>query len=232
MWSVWLVFCDCGFHSVALWWRRIRSLLKLPDGRDWLRGKLGFVLMGRAMLSKSLIQFSVDGWGYVPSLLFDLRPNCGGGNEDNGTSFRGPMGALLHWVTLTLQQAIDDPRLCQRLLDTHGQVWVSLFWGHCSFLLHPGAHKVLFVPFNNLFPQFCVSSGWCRVGLMATSSKRVYAIPRSVAPRAPAPVAHHCWPIPLPETLRHSSGSVSVGSLGPGVHKVCLSVSGGFWFWF
>ena len=35
------------------------------------------------MLSKSLIQFSVDGQGYVPSLLFDLRPNYGGGNEDN-----------------------------------------------------------------------------------------------------------------------------------------------------
>ena len=28
-----------------------------------------------------------DGWGCVPSLLFDLRPNYGGGNEDNGTSF-------------------------------------------------------------------------------------------------------------------------------------------------
>jgi len=26
--------------------------------------------MGRAMLSKSLIQFSVDGWSCVPSLLF------------------------------------------------------------------------------------------------------------------------------------------------------------------
>ena len=36
------------------------------------------------MLSKSLIQFSVEGWGCVPSLLFDLRPNYGGGNEDNG----------------------------------------------------------------------------------------------------------------------------------------------------
>ena len=36
------------------------------------------------MLSKSLIQFSVDGWGCVPSLLFDLRPNYGGGNEDDG----------------------------------------------------------------------------------------------------------------------------------------------------
>ena len=32
-------------------------------------GKLGLVLMSRAMLSKSLIQFSVDGWGCVPSLF-------------------------------------------------------------------------------------------------------------------------------------------------------------------
>ena len=31
-----------------------------------------------------LIQFSVDGQGCVPSWLFDLRPNYGGGNEDNG----------------------------------------------------------------------------------------------------------------------------------------------------
>ena len=36
------------------------------------------------MLSKSLMQFSVDGWDCVPSLLFDLRPNYGGGNKDNG----------------------------------------------------------------------------------------------------------------------------------------------------
>ena len=31
---------------------------------------MGLVLMGRAMLSKSLIQFSVDGLGCVSSLLF------------------------------------------------------------------------------------------------------------------------------------------------------------------
>ena len=35
-----------------------------------LRGKLGLVLMGRARFSISLIQFSVDGWSCVPSLLF------------------------------------------------------------------------------------------------------------------------------------------------------------------
>ena len=36
-------------------------------------------------------------------------------------------------------------------------------------------------------PQSYVSSGGSMVGLMMTSSKRVYAIPRSAAPRAPAP---------------------------------------------
>ena len=42
------------------------------------------VLTAGPLLSKSLIQFSVDGQGCVPSLLFYLRPNYGGGNEDNG----------------------------------------------------------------------------------------------------------------------------------------------------
>ena len=35
-----------------------------------MRGKLSLVLMGGAMLRKSLIEFSVDGWGHAPSLLF------------------------------------------------------------------------------------------------------------------------------------------------------------------
>ena len=72
------------FILSARWGIRMRGLWKFPDGRDWLWGKLGLVLMGGAMLSKSLIQFSVDGQGCVPSLLFDLRPNYGGANEDNG----------------------------------------------------------------------------------------------------------------------------------------------------
>ena len=57
---------------------------KLPDGMDWLWGKLSLVLMGGAILSKSLVQFSVNGQDYVLSPLFDLRPNYGEGNEDNG----------------------------------------------------------------------------------------------------------------------------------------------------
>ena len=76
-------FCDCGFQSVCALMEKDKRLRKLPDGRDPVRGKLSLVLMGWAMLSKSLIQFSVNGWGCVPSLLFDLRPNYDRGNEDN-----------------------------------------------------------------------------------------------------------------------------------------------------
>ena len=102
------------------------------------------------------------------------------------------MQALLPSVTLTLQQATADLCLHQSLLDTHRQVWVSLLWGHCFFLLGPGLHKILFVPSKSLFPQSCVSFGSSVVELMMTSSKRAYATPRSTAPRGPAPAAVHC----------------------------------------
>ena len=127
------------------------------------------------------------------------------------------------------------PMLPLRLLDSHRQVWVSLLWGHGFFLLGPDVHKILFVPSQNLFPHVLCKSGGSIVGLMATSSKRAYAIPRSAAPRAPAPTAVHCWPAPPQETPKHSSASVSVGSLGLGLYKVCLSplsVSGGYGVWF
>ena len=124
------------------------------------------------------------------------------------------MYPLPHSVPPTLQQATSDPRLCWRLLDTHRQVWVSLLWGNCSFLLGPGAHKVLFVPSKSVFPQPCVCSGGSMVGLVVSSSKRAYTTPRSTAPRALASAAVKCWPIRPQERLKHSSGSVSVGPLG------------------
>ena len=49
------------------------------------------------------------------------------------------------------------------------------------------------MPSESLFPesisQSRVSSGSSMVGLMVTSSKRAYAIPKSAAPRASVPVA-------------------------------------------
>ena len=47
--------------------------------------------------------------------------------------------------------------------DTQTVLSQSL-WGHCSFLLGPGANKILFVPFKSLYPQSCVNFGGSRVG--------------------------------------------------------------------
>ena len=60
---------------------------------------------------------------------------------------------LLYSVPLIPQPGTVDPRLCWRLLDTHRQIWLSLLWGHCSFLLGPGVHKALFVPSRVRFPS-------------------------------------------------------------------------------
>ena len=133
---------------------------------------------------------------------------------------------MLHSVPQALQQATADLRLHQRLLDTHGQVWVSLLWGHCSFLLGSGSACG---PQESI-SQSCVSSGSSVVGLMATSSKRAYAIPRSAAPRA----------LPLQQSTsdphlrrRHSYTVLAQSLLGIWVlvQTVCfspLSISGRF----
>ena len=67
---------------------KVRGLWKLLDGRDLLRGKLGLVLMGGAMFSKYSIQFSVDQWGCVPSLLFTWVPTMMEIMEIMVTSFK------------------------------------------------------------------------------------------------------------------------------------------------
>ena len=122
------------------------------------------VLMGGVMLSKSLIQFSGDGWSCVPFLLFTWGETMVEVMKIMVTSFKRSHAST---ATLSAPDPAADHRqscLCQRLLDTHGQVWLSLLWGHCSFLLGPGVHKVLFVSSQSLFPQSCVRSGGSMVG--------------------------------------------------------------------
>ena len=137
-------------------------------------------------------EFSVDGQGCVPSLLCDMKSNSGEVMKIMVASFKRSHAGTAAFSAFDPAAATADPRLHWRLLDTHGQVWVSLFWGHCSFLLGPSEHKILFVPSKSLFPQSCVSSGSSVVYLMVTSSNKAYAIPRSTAPRAPAPASVHC----------------------------------------
>ena len=55
-------------------------MCKLPDGRDWWWEKLGLALMGKAVLSKALIQLSADQWGGAVFLLViwpEMTQLCG-----------------------------------------------------------------------------------------------------------------------------------------------------------
>ena len=132
------------------------------------------------------------------------------------------MHALLHSVPPTLQQATADPRLHQRLLDTHRQVWVSLFWGHCSFVLGPGEHKVLFVPSKSLSPQSCISSG----GVNGNILQKGLCHTQVCHTQSPHPCDRPlltCTFTGDTQTLKGRSGSVSVGF--PGAHKVLFEPS-------
>ena len=99
------------------------------------RGKLGLVLMSKATLSKSLIQFSVDVWICVPSLLLDLRPNYGVGNANNGDLLQ--QAPYRHCYTQCPQPAAGHRRPTP-LLETPGHSQGS--WGQSlvgSLLLSP-----------------------------------------------------------------------------------------------
>ena len=99
-------------------------------GGDW-------VLMDGAMTSKSLIQFSIDEWSYVPSLIFIWGQTIVEVMKIMVTSFKRSHARTATLVPPTLQQATTNPHLYCRLLDTHREVWVSLLWG--SLLLYPGS---------------------------------------------------------------------------------------------
>ena len=108
------------------------------------------------MLSKSLIQFSVDGRGCVPSLLFDLTPNYGGGNEDNGDLLQKSHARA---AVLSAPNPAAGHCLLTPLLETPEHSRASLGQSLVgSLLFSPGVHKVLLVPSKSLFPQSCVSS--------------------------------------------------------------------------
>ena len=105
------------------------------------------------MLSKSLIQFPVDGWSCVPSLLFTWGQTVVEVMKIMAISFK-----RFHACnsTLTAPNPATGHHQPTPPLETPGHSQASLgrlLWGHCSFLLGPGAHKVLFVPSKCLFPS-------------------------------------------------------------------------------
>ena len=143
------------------------------------------------MLSKSLIQFSVDGWSCVPFLLFTWGQTMVEVMKIMVTSLKRS-----HACTATLSapnlaaghhQPTPLPETPRHPQASPGQSPVG------SLLLSPWTRCTRFClcPPRVCFPVLC-SSGCSMMGSMVTSSERTYAVPKSAAPRAPAPAADHC----------------------------------------
>ena len=113
--------------------------------------------MGRAMFSKSLIQFSADGWGCVPSLLFIWGQTMEKVMKIMATSFKRSHACT---ATLTAPNPAAGHHGPKPPLETPGHSWSSLgglLWDHCSFFLGPGAHRFCLSP-PRVFSQSFVSS--------------------------------------------------------------------------
>ena len=108
--------------------------------------------MGGAMLNKSSIQFSVDGWACVPSLLFTWGQTVLEVVKILATSFKGPMDVLLHSVPLTVQQDTTDPCVHQRLLDTPMSVSYGITAPFTWVLVH---RRFCLCPARVYFPVLC-----------------------------------------------------------------------------
>ena len=150
---------------------------------------MGLVLMGRALLSYLSSNFLLMGGAVFPPCYLTWGQIMVEVMKIMVTSFKSSHACT---ATHSAPNPVAGHRRPTPPLETPGHSQASLGQSLVgSLLLGPGAHKVLFVPSKSLFPQSCVSSGRSMVELMATSSKRAYAIPRTAAPRTPAPAVVH-----------------------------------------
>ena len=145
------------FSLSSLWWRRIRGLWKPPDVIDWLRGILGLVLMGRAVLSKSWIQFSVDRWSCVPSLLFTRGHTVEEVMKIIGTSLKRSQACTATVHTPNASAGHHRPKTSPETPGNHVQVSCGVTVPFSWVLVH----KVLLHPLRVYFPVLCqFSTSW------------------------------------------------------------------------
>ena len=143
--------------------------------------------MGRAMLSKFLIQFSVDGWSCFSSLLFTWGQTMVEVMKIIMTSLKRSHACT---ATVCAPNPAGDHHRPTPSPETPGQPQASPGQSPVgSLFLSLGSRCTKFCgALQESIYQSCVSSGRSMVGLMATSSKRTYAI---LTPRAPVPAAIH-----------------------------------------
>ena len=130
-----------------------KRLMEAPWWERLTEGETESCSDGRAMLSKSLIQFSVDGWGCVPFLLFTWGETVVEVMKIMATSFKT---SHVCTAALTAPNPASGHHQPTPPLETPGHSWASLGQSLVgSLLLSPGSWctRGLFVSSKSLFPQ-------------------------------------------------------------------------------
>ena len=178
------------------------------------------------MFSKSLIQFSVDGWGRVPSLLFTWGQTTVEVMKIIGTSSKGSIHALLHSV----------PQHCRRTLPTqasardYGHSWASLGQSLVGSLLRSPGSLFCLCPPRVYFPVLC-KFWWLCGGVNGDLLQEGLCHSQVYCTQSPCPCGRPLLthtPTGDTQTLKgRSDGSVSVDS--PGAHQVLFELSNHLW---
>ena len=175
------------------------------------------------MLSKSFIQFSVNGQGCVLSLLFDLRPNDGGGNEDNGDLLQN--FPCIQCCTLC-PNSVAGHHQPMPLPETPGHSQASLGQSLVgSLLLSPVSwctQGFICALQESVFQSLC-KFWWLYGGIKGDLLQEGLYHTQVYCTQSPSPCSS-------PLLTRTSAGDIQTqfclslcGCLGPGALKVCLS---------
>ena len=142
--------------------------------------------MGGAILSKSLIQFYVFGWSYVPSLLFDLKPNYGRRPSLVAQRLK-PLPGMQETRVRSLGR--EDP--LEKEMATHSSTpaW-RIPWGHKE------SDTIERLHFTSEDNGDLLQKVWC------------------THCHTPNPTAGHCQPMPPLGTPGHSQASLSQSLVG------------------
>ena len=119
------------FSLSALLWRRTRGLWKLPDGRDWLRGKLEIVLLGPCLVQFSSVQSLGMSDSLWPHGLQHTRPHC----PSPTSRVYSHSCPLRHWCHPSISSSVIPFSSCLQFFPASGSFQISLFFtsgGQCT----------------------------------------------------------------------------------------------------
>ena len=155
---------DCGFCSVLPLVDEDKRIVEASWWEGPAVGKTGSCSSGQGHSQWILIPIFCWWLGLCSLLVFYPDVKLQWDNDCNRDRLQKALGQhavaprMVLFSALTLQQATVYPHLPWRLLDTQRQVWLSLLWGHCSFLLGPGAQAfvcTLQVSVSPVLWKFC-----------------------------------------------------------------------------